>query len=263
MFKNTDKVWHTIWRHTVSWAGRTNRKAAVCCRLGRNVRLDQLIWFIFTWLQANSARLSRRLGLTLYAYKKGKNDWFKQDFFLTVMKSFSFLLLMTKTIIHTSIFHWPCSSDYTDTNWNFDKFSQRKIWLDASPGSGGSCFSSLAIADSFGLGRGTSSAIFAGVEAAFDILSSSRLLWLQAKMYVFVQYIFRKGRHQTMNSVFWRCRAWGQKESFKPQHLHYTPQQQGRTMLNTKPRPFEFRLHGHAVAEKRKIGKMNRFEAAT
>lgn len=57
---------YTHSRHTVSWAGRSNRKAAECCRLGRNVRLDQLIRFIFTWLQANSARLSRRLDLTFF-----------------------------------------------------------------------------------------------------------------------------------------------------------------------------------------------------
>lgn len=81
------------------------------------------------------------------------------------------------------------------------------------PGSGGSCFSSLAIADSFGLGRGTSSTSFAGVEAAFETRSSSRLLWLQTK--IDVQFILRNGRHEIINSVFWKCRAWRQQESFK------------------------------------------------
>lgn len=82
------------------------------------------------------------------------------------------------------------------------------------PGSGGSCFSSLAMADSFGLGRGTSSASFAGVEAGFESRSSSRLLWLQTKI-VFVQFIFRKRKHHIINIVFCRCRACRQQEGFE------------------------------------------------
>lgn len=105
------------------------------------------------------------------------------------------------------------------------------------PGSGGSCFSSLATADSFGLGRGISSASFAGVEAGFDIRSSSRLLWLQTKIDVFVQCIFRKEIHEIINSVFWRCRAWRQPESFKAttSWLHATTPRP----LNTKPWLYE------------------------
>lgn len=63
-------------KHTASHAGRSNRKTAEGSRLEGNVRLDQLIWFISTWLQENSARLSRHLGLTLLgscAFKKNKN----------------------------------------------------------------------------------------------------------------------------------------------------------------------------------------------
>lgn len=59
---------HKHTKHTVSLAGRSKRNTTECCRLARNVRLDQLIWFIFTWLQANSARLSRRLHLTFMVF---------------------------------------------------------------------------------------------------------------------------------------------------------------------------------------------------
>lgn len=98
---------HTHTRHTVSWAGRSNRKATQCCRLGRNVRLDQLIWFIFTWLQANSARLSRRLDLTFFgscAFKKGKNDWFKHNFIL-LSSHLMFYCFMTDRETHTNMLH--------------------------------------------------------------------------------------------------------------------------------------------------------------
>lgn len=54
------------------------------------------------------------------------------------------------------------------------------------PGSGGSCLSSLATADSLALGRGTSSGSLDGVDAAFEIRSSSRLLWLHARHTVFM-----------------------------------------------------------------------------
>lgn len=84
---HTNTISHTLThtQHTASWAGRSDRKAAECCRLRRNVILDQVIRFIFTWLQAKRARRSRRLDLTVFgrcAFKKGKNNWFKQDFIL-------------------------------------------------------------------------------------------------------------------------------------------------------------------------------------
>lgn len=106
------------------------------------------------------------------------------------------------------------------TFWLTNKMSCTVIWFNGWllyhwPGSGGSCFSSLAIADSFGLGRGSSSPSFAGVEDGFEIRSSSRLLWLQTKIDALVRFIFRKGIHEIINSVLWRCRAWRQLESFK------------------------------------------------
>lgn len=70
------------------------------------------------------------------------------------------------------------------------------------------------MADSLGLGRGTSSASFAGVEAGFETRSSSRLLWLQTKI-VFMHFIFRIRRRRIINSGFWRCRACRQQQSFK------------------------------------------------
>lgn len=64
--------------HTACRAERSNRKTAVGFRLRRNVTLHQLIPFIFTWLWANPARLSRHLDWTVFGWfalkKKGQND---------------------------------------------------------------------------------------------------------------------------------------------------------------------------------------------